>query len=362
MDRGPDASAGAAREPGPREPWRDDRFRDELRAHLLGWSTPDDRRGALELGLTVVAYAAALALAAGCLRHALDASGLVARVAWGAATLASTGALSLIQVRTFLVHHDLCHGSLFTSRRLNAVLAPLLGTLASTSSSVWHREHSRHHRDSNNLDCPQDGQTAPWTVETFLGAKPWQRGVYRFINQRPVLFGLVPPLYFLGFMHLAARWYENVLFAGLLGVLFVTGTLPAFALAFVPATLFGFLLFHAQHTGPSLVRRRTAAWDFIENGLRGSTLLTTPRVPGFSWFLQWCLYGVEFHHVHHLHPGLPAWRQRACHQSGARFFVDVPRVTLGDAVRATRLTLYDEAAGRLVGFDALPDAPSHDSA
>jgi omega-6 fatty acid desaturase (delta-12 desaturase) len=100
------------------------------------------------------------------------------------------------------------------------------------------------------------------------------------------------------------------------------------------------------------VRRPTSTWDHFENGLRGSTLLVTPRVPFLGWLLDWGLYGVEYHHVHHLHPRLPAWRQRACHEAGARFFADVPRITLGGAMRATSLTLYDEARGQLVRFDA----------
>lgn len=326
-------------------PWTDAGFRSELSAHLAAYARPDDARAVREVVTTVLAYVGLLASSTFALQRA-------STVTWALAAAGSTALLALVQVRAFLVHHDLCHQSLFTSARLNAALAPLVGTFCSTSSHVWKREHDRHHRDSNNLDRSQDGQTAPWTVAQFRAAKPWQRAAYRFINARPVLFGLVPPLYFLGFMRVAARWYENVLFALFVAALWATGALPAFFLALGPATLFGFLLFHAQHTGPSLVRRPTAEWDHFENGLRGSTFLVTPRVPLLSRVLDWALYGVEYHHVHHLHPRLPAWRQRACHERGGRFFDDVPRITLGGAVRATALTLYDEARGELVGFDA----------
>lgn len=330
-------------------------FRSALKAHLASYATPDGRRAALELTLTLAAYAGFLALTAGCLGHLARATSPPAQAAWLAASVAAALGLALLQVRAFLVHHDLCHGSLFASRRLNLALAPLFGTLVSTSSSVWKREHDRHHRDSNNLDRPQDGQTAPWTVAQYEGAKGWQRWAYWLFNQRPVLFGLVPPLYFLGFMRLAARWYENLLFAGFIALLWWTGTLLAFAVALAPATVFGFLVFHAQHTsrpgGPALVRRHTADYDAVENGLKGSTLLVMPRVPGLWWFLDWCMDGVEYHHVHHLHPAMPAWRQRACHEAGGAFFAQTPRLTLGEAVKATRLTLYDETASRLVGFE-----------
>ena len=340
------------------ESWAQPEFRTALKAHLASYAKPDGRRAALELTLTLAAYAGFLALTATCLRRLSHAATAPSQLGWLAASVAAGLGLGLLQVRAFLVHHDLCHGSLFASRRLNALLAPVFGTLVSTSSSVWKREHDRHHRDSNNLDRPQDGQTAPWTVAQYEGAKGWQRWAYWLLNQPPVLFGLVPPLYFLGFMRAAARWYENLLFAAFAALLWRTGTLLAFAVVLTPATIFGFLVFHAQHTnrpgGPSLVRRHAADYDFFENGLKGSTLLVMPRVPGLSWFIDWCMDGVEYHHVHHLHPAMPAWRQKACHQAGAAFFTETPRLTLGEAVKATRLTLYDETAGRLVGFDGHP--------
>lgn len=316
-------------------PWREPRFRDALRAHLGRYATADDARGARELLTTVLAFVALLTASAWLLRRGL---------AWSPLTALSLALLSLTQVRLFLVHHDLCHQSLFAARRANLVLAPLVGALCSTSSHVWRREHDRHHRDSNNLDRPQDGQTAPWTVEQYRRAPRWQRRLYRVLNARPVLFGVVPPLYFLGFMHLTARWYENALFALVVFALWRTGTLPAFALALGPATWFGFLLFHAQHTGPALVRRHAADWDHLENGLRGSTFLVAPRA------LDWFLYGVAFHHVHHLHPGIPAWRQGACHEAGKDFFDGVPRLSLREAVKTTALVLYDEARQSLVSW------------
>jgi len=331
-------------------PWARPEFRQALKAHLAGYAQPDDRRAVFEVSLTVAAYAAFLALTTFCFRQFAATGGPW----WFGAGLLSGIGLALLQVRAFLVHHDLCHQALFTSRRLNLLVAPLLGTLASTSSSVWRREHDRHHRDSNNLDRSQDGQTAAWTVAKYERSKPWQRWAYWLLNQRLVLFGLVPPLYFLGFMRIAARWYENVLFAGFVALLWWTGTLVTFGAVLIPATMYGFLIFHAQHTGPTLVRRHTADYDFYENGLRGSTWLVMPRVPVLGPFIDWCLYGVQFHHVHHLHPSMPAWRQRACHEAGGAFFSETPPLRLGEAIKSTGLTLYDEASARLVTFEGRP--------
>lgn len=323
--------------------------RDELSEHLHRYTAPNDPRAVWELLQTLAVYAGALAALPWAFASFRATSGLPA-AAWLGASLASGLALSGAQVRAFLVHHDLAHGSLFSSPRWNRFIAPLWGTLASTSPSVWQREHNRHHRDSNNLDRAQDGQTASWTTGQYHAAPKWQRWAYWLVNQRPVLFVLIPPLYFLGFMRVRARWFENLAFAAFIALLASTGRLGAFTVALLPASVFGFFAFHAQHTFEGVVRRREADCDFVENGLKGSSFLQTPRWPFIGRFLSWSLYSVEYHHVHHLSPGIPAWRLRACHDEGARFFVVTPRVTYAQALRATRYTLYDEASCRLVTF------------
>jgi fatty acid desaturase len=86
----------------------DARFREALRAHLAGYAGPDDRRGAWEVGSTVLAYVGLLAAVSWAYRAVETPAGLVV-------ALVGTPLLALVQVRTFLVHHDLCHRSLFRS-------------------------------------------------------------------------------------------------------------------------------------------------------------------------------------------------------------------------------------------------------
>lgn len=333
---------------------RDPEFRSALEAHLARFQGADDARALRELLETVAVYGLALAVIPPAFHAARASASWAGGAAWGALCAVSVLVLAGALVRAFLVHHDLAHGSFFSSPRYNRAVAPLVGALASTSPSVWQREHARHHRDSNNLDRSQDGQTAPWTLAQYEAAPAWQRWAYWVVHQPPVLYGLVPPLYFFGFMRVRARWYENAAFFAFLGLLIWTGRLGAFAAAMFPAMAFGFLVFHAQHTFEGLVRWRQEDYDFVENGLRGSTLLVVPHWPLVGPVLRWCLYGVEYHHVHHLRPGLPAWKLRAIHEEGGALFDATPRVTLLDAVKATRLSLYDERAGRLVTFASRP--------
>jgi acyl-lipid omega-6 desaturase (Delta-12 desaturase) len=321
--------------------------REALQAFLRPFAAVDEARGASEVASTLVAHALALSATGAALAGLRSATEPAGALAWGLALAGSTAVLALSMVRAFLVHHDLCHGALFRSARTRRALAVVLGALCSTSPRVWTREHDRHHRDSNNLDRPQDGQTAPWTVARYLAAPPWQRAAYRALGWRPVLFGLVPPLYFLGFMRLGATAVENLVFLAWVLGLWALGLAPAFLLGVVPAAAFGFLLFHAQHTFPGAVRRRAADWDFFENGLRGSSILVLP--PGRA--LRWCLYGVGVHALHHLHPAIPGYQLEPCLVAGGERFAEVPRVTLAGAWRDARLALYDEARGRLVRLE-----------
>lgn len=288
----------------------------------------------------------------------LAAGWLVARNGGGWARLAAplagltlaTAVQSLVYVKLFLIHHDLTHGCFFGSRRLDAAGALLAGTLVSTSPSVWKREHDRHHRHSNDLDHPQDGQTASWTVARYLGAPPLHRLLYRAANHPFSLLAIVPPAYFLGFMRVRGRLHENLAFAGLAAVLWQGGLLAAYLLPLLPASALGFLLFHAQHTFAGVYRSRGSDWSFFANGMRGASRLVVPDPPVFGAVLRFFLHGVEHHNLHHLRPGIPGHRLASAERAAGELLAGCPRVTLAHALAALRLSLYDEDAGRLVSF------------
>lgn len=316
----------------------------EVSAHLSQHLVRDDVSGWAVVGSTVAVYLGGLALAT------LGLSGLRQEpLLGGAALVLGVAIVALSQVRAFLVHHDLCHGALFRTAGLRRALAPVVGALASTSPSVWSREHNRHHKDSNKLDRPQDGQTASWTVEQYLQAPAWQRWAYYLLNQRPLLFLVIPPLYFLGFMRVRARLHENLVFALFMTGLWATHTISVFFWALLPATWFGFLLFHAQHTFEGVYRRRSEQWDFFDNGMLGSSVLVLPD----RRLLRWFLYGVGCHALHHLSPAVPGYQLERCLAERPELYTAAPRVRIADALAATQYTLYDEAAGRLVSFAGL---------
>jgi len=88
---------------------------------------------------------------------------------------------------------------------------------------------------------------------------------------------------------------------------------------------------------------RKAEWNAADASLRGSSWLALPRP------LHWLTGNIGFHHVHHLNPLVPNYRLSSAHNA-VQALCPVPPLSLRSGLRAPWLTLWDEAAGRLVGF------------
>jgi acyl-lipid omega-6 desaturase (Delta-12 desaturase) len=338
-------------------PTFDTAFRREVREHLSRFTGADDRRAWRTVLATFAIFCLSLAAAGAMTRLALIA---LSRGAWlDAAALAGPALVMTLfligtSVRVFSLHHDLCHQALFSTPRKNRLAATLLGTLVSGSPSVWTREHDRHHRDSNNLDRAQDGQSASWTLQQYQAATRGQRWVYWLLNQRVVLFLLLPPLYFLVFMRVRARWYENALFFGYALGLWKLGLLWFFVACLVPGAWFGFFVFHAHHTFDGAYRRHTPQWDAFESAMLGSSILQLPQSSWLGGALRWFTLNLGVHVLHHLNPGVPGEKLSLALNARPELFAAAKRVTVGDAVRTTRYALFDEATGN---FETLARHP-----
>lgn len=334
-----------------------------VRAHVARYGRADAARAIAHLVATLVLFGACLVALPALASAALDAARAAragAPGAWGrAAALGAGSALAvLVQaatlVKLFMIHHDLMHGAFFASRWANRAAALLVGTLCSTSPSVWRREHDRHHAHSNDLDEPQDGQTAPWTVEQYLAAPRGQRFAYWLLNRRGVLFTVAPLGYFLGFMRVKARWYENLAALAMWAGLYRAGLVVAYLVPLAVGTIFGFVMFHAQHTFAGTYRRRHADWDYFDSGMLGASFFVVPSAPLLTPVVRFFLHGVEYHHVHHLNPRIAGYAIRRCHDEGGALFDACPRVTPASVIRSLGWSLYDEAAGGFRDVRTLP--------
>jgi omega-6 fatty acid desaturase (delta-12 desaturase) len=120
-----------------------------------------------------------------------------------------------------------------------------------------------------------------------------------------------------------------------------------FLLVWAPAAMLagsvGIWLFYVQHQFEDTYWQRRDEWAYADAALRGSSYLKLPPV------LQFFTGNIGLHHVHHLNARIPNYHLQRAHKSSP-LFASVPTLTLWDGLRAVRLKLWDERAGRLVTF------------
>jgi acyl-lipid omega-6 desaturase (Delta-12 desaturase) len=274
-------------------------------------------------------------------------------------TLALTVPAAGFLVRLFMIQHDCGHGSYFRSRRARDWVGFCVGVLTLTPYQYWRRTHAHHHAHSGDLDLRGFGDVDTLTVKEYLARPRRSRLAYR-IYRHPLAILLVGPVVHFVIQHRYPRkvprewkqawasiWWTNLCLAGILvAAAFTVGLVP-FLMVQVPVTLIsgstGILLFYVQHQFEEAYWDRKPDWDFFEAAVYGSSHLVLPRP------LSWLTADIGIHHVHHLSAGIPNYRLKECLDANPPL-QEATRITLRDTARLFRLTLWDEEAGRMIGF------------
>jgi omega-6 fatty acid desaturase (delta-12 desaturase) len=265
-------------------------------------------------------------------------------------------------VRVFIVQHDCGHGSFFASRRANALVGRLCSLCTLTPYTNWSRQHAVHHADWNNLHRTAGGTdmySACLTLRDYLALSRRRRFLYRLPRHPLVANVLLPPLVFLLVYRLPLdtphHWRRErlsvhltnaallVMFGALAFLLGWRQVLLVHLPVMVVASILGIGLFSLQHRFETARWMENANWSFVEAALHGSSWLRLPSL------LQWLTGNIGFHHVHHLNPRVPNYRLAEAHRAVQAVW-PVPPLSLRDSIKALRLTLWDEAASRLVRF------------
>jgi omega-6 fatty acid desaturase (delta-12 desaturase) len=258
-------------------------------------------------------------------------------------------------VRTYILFHDCAHGSLLRGRRANARLGAVLALMVFTPFARWRHDHAVHHATAGDLDRRGTGDIRTLTVNEYRARPRWARLAYRLFRNPVVMFGL-GPLYK---MLLEPRWIgpsarrqiqrsvwgTNLALALVVGALWwllgwrtlVLVTAPPVALA----GGVGIWLFYVQHQFDHTYWQHSSEWSNTDAALRGSSYLRLPKV------LQFFSGSIGLHHVHHLNTKIPSYNLQRAHDH-TPIFRNVPAVSLWEGLRAVRLKLWDEDAGRLV--------------
>jgi omega-6 fatty acid desaturase (delta-12 desaturase) len=260
-------------------------------------------------------------------------------------------------VRVFVICHDCGHGSFFRSRRANAVLGFIAGTLTFVPFLHWSREHARHHASSGDLDRRGVGDIWTLTVQEYLEASRWRRFAYRLARNPFILFVVAPFVMFVVRQRIATRGarrderesvqWTNLVIVANAAVLSAVFGLQAYLLiqAIIMATAgaVGVWLFYVQHQFEGVYWERGPNWDYTAAALQGSSYYKLPRL------LQWFSGNIGFHHIHHLSPAVPNYNLERCHRSDP-IFLDVKPLTLAASLRTLTLRLWDEQRQCLVGY------------
>ena len=318
------------------------------------YAAPDPRRSVLQLVTTVIPLAT--------LWTAMTLS--VGDTYW--VTLLLSVPTAAFLVRLFLIQHDCGHRSFFRSPRLNDLLGHAIGVLTLTPHGYWRNAHNIHHATSGNLDKRGIGDVRVLTVREYLALPRWKRLAYR-IYRHPVAFLGLGPLYVFIIKYrlpvdllrrhpgaLISVMATNAAICGLMSGLVlwrgVTEALMVQTPIVLLSSLAGVWLFYVQHQFEHTYWRRNDDWDFHEAGIRGSSYYDLPQP------LRWLTADIGIHHIHHLSSRIPNYRLRECLADYAELR-EVRRITLRDSLTCVRLALWDEGAGRLIRFSALPRAP-----
>ena len=335
--------------PLPPEPAIDPRKEQARRfaRHCAGFRTPDNRRAVGQLintllpllALVVVMFWAADGAYWLTLLLALPAGGLL--------------------VRAFIIQHDCGHGSFLSSPRLNSAVGCTMSVFTLAPYSLWKREHAIHHNGSGNLDRRGVGDIETMTVAEYLAGSPLERWRYRLYRHPLFLFGFGVPCYFLVLQRLpwfhglkaTESWRSVMLLNAVIAVVFgVLGALlgyAAVAMVVLPmvhvASAVGGWLFFVQHQFDDTEWFQPEEWDVQIAAVQGSSYYALPKP------LQWITGNIGLHHIHHLNLMIPNYRLQECLEALPELG-GINRLSLRESLRCVRLTLWDEAQRRLVGF------------
>jgi acyl-lipid omega-6 desaturase (Delta-12 desaturase) len=322
-----------------------DEVRDTWMEAVRAFERPSLARSLGQLATSVIPYLALTALAY-----------VLCGISWWLALPVDLLAAAFM-VRVFIVFHDCGHGSFFASPLANHIVGSITGVLTFTPYFEWRAEHARHHATAGDLDRRGFGDVWTMTLAEYRGAPLGCKLRYRLYRNPLVLLGVGPLFVFLLKNRRPTPGTEtrrrlSVHLTNLALVAIFTPLIATFGMGRVVAVqlpiiavagIAGVWLFYVQHQFEAVYWARRQTRDIVAVAMQGSSFYDLPGV------LQFFSGNIGYHHIHHLSPAIPNYFLPKCFRQRP-IFQKVDRLTLWSSLKTLALRLYDEDAGRLVGF------------
>ena len=256
-------------------------------------------------------------------------------------------------VRSFILFHDMTHGSYFTTTKQNKFYGEFCALMCLTPFADWGKNHKGHHDMFGDLSIEKfDGGNTTWFTKQWVDAWPfWKRwGFYLIRDPILVYFWLVPLQWGLAFHFRSGGLTTSLAFFGTLYAHYsVYGYIGMIheILSLCLGAGFGIYLFHLQHSvNPAYRVHLHVNHDKVLGGLYGSTFLVLHP------FIKFFTLGIEYHHIHHVSTRVPCYKIQACHEEAPPgLFSGVVHVdTFEKYVVSSFHTLWDDETQSLVTF------------
>lgn len=272
-----------------------------------------------------------------------------------------TPVFTLLLIRCFIILHDCGHNAYTPSETLNYILGNLIGIIVMTPYE-WTKGHSTHHKVSGNLSTKYTSRPR-WSETVFLTVSEYKKlpkikQILHKIFRSPAVFFIIGPIVVFGLVFRFPIFKRKKTIEGILTSIFnnvgifvlcyyLGSHIYIYLLSFYLMAVFGFLMFHSQHTyNPPYVD--DSNWTLYNSAILESSLMLIPT------FMKYFTLGVEYHYIHHLIAKIPGYNLHECHQYINENFsevkLEVVQLNFTDLILNTKYSLYDEKAKKFVTF------------